>query len=91
MTSKLALSAIALLAAAPAFANPTQLELSAGVSAGVYTSIQAGEIASAETTADAARLAKFYAAENAGSVSRNDFSVVAADDAALRLGGSDRN
>jgi len=89
MKTKLALSAIALLAAAPAFASSTQLELSAGVPAGVYTVAQAGEIASAETAADALRLKKFYAAQNTGEVARSDFSVDAAA-ATVRLGGSDR-
>ena len=64
MKTKLALSALAVVIAAPAFASSTQLELSAGVPAGVYTVGQAGEIASAETAAAALRLKKFYAAQN---------------------------
>lgn len=90
MKSKLALSALALLAAAPAFANGSQLELSAGVSAGVYTVAQAGEIASAETAAEALRLQKFYAARNAADVARSDFSADAGTGPAVRLGGSER-
>ncbi|MBC7143299.1 MAG: hypothetical protein H5U18_14275 [Rhodobacteraceae bacterium] len=42
MTSKLALSALALFFAAPAFAGATQLERSAGVEPGVYTVAQTG-------------------------------------------------
>ncbi|WP_347310899.1 hypothetical protein [Defluviimonas sp. SAOS-178_SWC] len=90
MTKNLALSAVALLVAAPAFASPTQLELSAGVEPGVYTVAQAGEIASAESTADAARLRAFFADQNTGDVSRNAVSVGVASDAGERLGGSDR-
>lgn len=89
MTKTLTLSALAFLVAAPVFAG-SQLERSAGVPAGVYTSAQAGEIASAETPADALRLKKFYAAVNAGDVSRNDFSL-SSSAAAVRQGGSDRN
>lgn len=89
MTKTLTLSALALLVAAPVFAG-SQLELSAGVPAGVYTAIQAGEIASAETPADALRLKKFYAAVNSGDVSRNDFSL-SSSAAPVRNGGSDRN
>ena len=90
MKTKLALSALALVIAAPAFASSTQLELSAGVPARVYTVGQAGEIASAETAADALRLKKFYAAQNAGEVARSDFSADAGMGTMLRLGGSDR-
>ena len=64
--------------------------LSAGGPAGVYTVGQAGEIASAETAADALRLKKFYAAQNAGEVARSDFSADAGMGTMLRLGGSDR-
>lgn len=90
MTKTLTLSALALLVAAPAFANGSQLELSAGVPAGVYTVAQAGEIASAETVADALRLKKFYAARNAVDVARSDFSFDAGTGPVVRLGGSDR-
>ncbi|OYX43551.1 MAG: hypothetical protein B7Z02_08385 [Rhodobacterales bacterium 32-67-9] len=89
MTSKLTLSTLALLIAAPAFAGATQLERSAGVEPGLYTVAQAGEIASAETVADAARLRDFYADQNAGDVSRNAVAPSASDEP-VRLGGSDR-
>lgn len=90
MTSKLTLSALALLFAAPAFAGATQLERSAAVEPGVYTVAQAGEIASAEISADAARLRAFYADANTGDVTRNVFSVDVTSDGPVRLGGSDR-
>lgn len=95
MTSKLTLSALAILIstsvfAAPVFAGATQLERSADVAPGVYTIAQAGEIASAETAADAARLRAFYADANTGDVTRNVFSVNGTTDAPVRLGGSDR-
>lgn len=91
MTSKLTLSALALLVAAPAFANATQLERSASVEPGLYTVAQAGEIASSETVADAARLRAFYADTNAGDVSRNAVVSSLAADEAVRNGGSDRH
>ncbi len=91
MTSKLTLSALALLIATPVFAGATQLELSAGVVPGVYTIAQTGEIASAETVADAARLRAFYADANTGDVTRNAFSGAVTTDASVRNGGSDRH
>lgn len=74
MTTKLALSAIALLIAAPAFANASQLESSANVEVGAYTQSQLVAIASAEKETEAERLRKFYAQVNASGVSRADFS-----------------
>ena len=90
MTSKLTLSALALLIAAPAFAGASQLERSAGVEPGVYTIAQAGEIASAETVADAERLRAFYADANSADVTRNVVSVSLTSDEPVRQGGSDR-
>lgn len=90
MTSKLTLSALALLISTPVFASATQLERSAGVEPGVYTIAQAGEIASAETVADAARLRAYYADANTGDVTRNVFTVDVTTDAPVRNGGSDR-
>ncbi len=90
MTSKLTLSALALVIAAPAFADGTQLERSAGVEAGVYTISQLGEIASAETAADAARLRAFYADQNAADVTRDSFIANYVADEPVRHGGSDR-
>ncbi|MCB2117292.1 MAG: hypothetical protein KDE00_13595 [Rhodobacteraceae bacterium] len=76
MTPKIAFSALALLIAAPAFAAPSQLELSAGAQAGAYTQAQLVAITAAETEAEAARLRAFFAAENGADTMRNDAAFV---------------
>ena len=93
MTTKIALSALALLIAAPAFAGMTQLERSAGVADGSYTVSQLGEIASATSTADAARLRAFYAEENknASDAMRNDVVSYASPAAKVSHAGGERN
>lgn len=90
MTSKLTLSALAILIAAPAFAGATQAERSAGVEPGIYTLAQVGEIAAAETVAEAARLRAFYADRNETGVSRDAVSGPSVNPVPDRPGGADR-
>lgn len=95
MTMKLALSASVILFSAPAFAGPTQLELSAGVPAGVYTQTEVAAIAAAETPSEARRLMAFYAEGDSVPdlvpVTRSDYATYPISDEPVRSGGSDRN
>lgn len=68
------LSALAIALAAPAFAA-SQLELSAGVQPGIYSQAELGLIAAAETPHEANRLKKFFATDDASTVSRSGFAA----------------
>ena len=88
MPGRFTLTALALVLAAPAFADDIQLVRAAGVEPGLYTLAELGAIASAPNDRDAARLRAFYAETPSADVMRAAPAMLLDDSG--RHPGSDR-